>query len=140
MNCKQAQRRLPGYLDGAIRAQDHAGLREHLHSCADCRQHLERYRLLASRLANVEPVAVPAEIQPAPAVPAPMILPYSSPGQARPDNQLATVSGAIYKSVEVESVKDDGIIISYTAANGSWGMTKVYFEDLPAEIRQQYGK
>jgi len=87
-----------------------------------------------------EPVAVPAEIQPAPAVPAPMILPYSSPGQARPDNQLATVSGAIYKSVEVESVKDDGIIISYTAANGSWGMTKVYFEDLPAEIRQQYGK
>jgi ribonuclease E len=95
--------------------------------------------------ATAEPVAVPAETQlaapkPAPAVPAPMILPYSSPGQARPDNQLATVSGAIYKSVEVESVKDDGIIISYTAANGSWGMTKVYFEDLPAEIRQQYGK
>ena len=99
----------------------------------------------AAPAATAEPVAVPAETQPAapkpaPAVPAPMILPYSSPGQARPDNQLATVSGAIYKSVEVESVKDDGIIISYTAANGSWGMTKVYFEDLPAEIRQQYGK
>ena len=62
MNCKQAQRRLPGYLDGAIRAQDHAGLREHLDSCADCRRHLERYRLLASRLANVEPVAVPADL------------------------------------------------------------------------------
>ena len=99
----------------------------------------------AAPAATAEPVAVPAETQPAapkpaPAAPAPMILPYSSPGQARPDNQLATVSGAIYKSVEVESVKDDGIIISYTAANGSWGMTKVYFEDLPAEIRQQYGK
>jgi hypothetical protein len=62
MNCKQAQRRLPGYLDGAIRAQDRAGLREHLDSCADCREHLERYCLLASRLANVEPVAVPADL------------------------------------------------------------------------------
>jgi hypothetical protein len=62
MNCKQAQRRLPGYLDGAIRAQDHAGLREHLDSCAGCRQHLERYRLLARRLAHVEPVAVPADL------------------------------------------------------------------------------
>jgi len=89
---------------------------------------------------ETQPAAAPATSKPAPAAPAPMILPYSSPGQARPDNQLATVSGAIYKSVEVESVKDDGIIISYTAANGSWGMTKVYFEDLPAEIRQQYGK
>jgi hypothetical protein len=92
--------------------------------------------------APAEPVAVPAETQPAvaPAVSAPMILPYSSPGHARPVNQLVTMSGAIYKDVEVEGVKDDGIVISYTTANGSWAMAKVHFEDLPAEIRQQYGK
>ncbi len=99
--------------------------------------------------ATAEPVAVPTGTQPAAApvtselalaVPAPMILPSSSPGQARPDNQLVTMTGAIYKNVEVESVKDDGIIISYTAADGGWGRTKVHFEDLPAEIRQQYGK
>ncbi len=89
--------------------------------------------------AGTQPAAAPAAPGPALAVPAP-ILPSSSPGQARPVNQLVTTTGAIYKDVEVESVKDDGLIISYTAANGSWAMTKVYFEDLPAEIRQQYGK
>lgn len=62
MKCQDAQKRLPGYLDGAMRAQDHVGLREHLDSCAECRDHLERYRLLASHLANMEPVAVPADL------------------------------------------------------------------------------
>lgn len=89
---------------------------------------------------DTQPAAVPATPGPAPAVPAAMILPYSSPGQARPVNQLVTASGVIYKDVEVESVKDDGIMISYTAANGSWAMAKVHFEDLPPDIRQQYGK
>jgi Putative zinc-finger len=62
MKCQEAQRRLPGYLDGAMRAQDNAGLREHLDSCVDCRGHLERYRLLTSYLANMEPVAAPADL------------------------------------------------------------------------------
>lgn len=62
MKCQEAQRRLPGYLDGAMRAQDHVGLREHLDSCAECRGHLERYRLLAGYLANMEPVAAPADL------------------------------------------------------------------------------
>jgi hypothetical protein len=88
---------------------------------------------------TTQPAAAPAALKPDPRLPAP-ILPYTSPGQARPVNQLVTVSGAIYKNVEVESVKDDGIIISYTAADGGWGRTKVYFEDLPADIRQQYNK
>ncbi len=62
MKCQEAQKRLPGYLDGAMRAQDHVGLRQHLDSCADCRDHLERYRLLNGYLAHMEPVAVPADL------------------------------------------------------------------------------
>ncbi|HUA01754.1 MAG TPA: zf-HC2 domain-containing protein [Candidatus Aquilonibacter sp.] len=62
MKCQDAQKRLPGYLDGAMRAQDHAGLREHLDSCCECRDHLERYRLLGGYLAHMEPVAAPADL------------------------------------------------------------------------------
>jgi Putative zinc-finger len=59
MNCREALRRLPGYLDGAVRAPDRALLREHLDSCQECQEQLARYRLLATRLANVRPVEVP---------------------------------------------------------------------------------
>ena len=61
-------------------------------------------------------------------------------GRARPANELVTTTGVIYKNVEVQKVMADGIVISYTPAHGGWAMTKVYFQDLPAEIRQQYGK
>jgi hypothetical protein len=67
-------------------------------------------------------------------------LPSSSPGQVRPANELVTTTGLIYKNVQVERVKEDGIIISYTPAHGGWATTKVYFQDLPAKIRQQYEK
>ena len=60
MNCRQAQRRLPGYLDGAVRARDRVLLREHLDSCPECQQQLARYRLLAGHLSNITPVEVPA--------------------------------------------------------------------------------
>jgi len=60
MNCREAQRRLPGYLDGAIRTRDRALLREHLDTCEACQQQLASYRLLATHLANVRPVDVPA--------------------------------------------------------------------------------
>jgi hypothetical protein len=60
MNCREAQRRLPGYLDGAIRTRDRVLLREHLDTCEPCRQQLAGYRLLATHLANVKPVEVPA--------------------------------------------------------------------------------
>ncbi|HXJ16046.1 MAG TPA: anti-sigma factor [Candidatus Polarisedimenticolia bacterium] len=62
MNCHEAQRLLPGYLDGAIHAQQHVRLRGHLESCERCRQELERYRLLATQLASVEPIAAPADL------------------------------------------------------------------------------
>jgi Putative zinc-finger len=62
MNCRQARQHLPGYLDGAIRARHHLRLGEHLDSCADCREQLQRFRRLALCLANVEPVSAPADL------------------------------------------------------------------------------
>lgn len=62
MNCGEAQRRIPGYFDGAINASHHVGLCEHLRSCATCREELEYYRLLTAQLASLEPVAVPLDL------------------------------------------------------------------------------
>lgn len=62
MNCRETRRYLPGYLDGAIRASEHARLREHLHACDGCREELERYRLLAGSLARLDPAAPPANL------------------------------------------------------------------------------
>lgn len=62
MNCRDAARRLPGYLDGAIPPKDHAIVREHLSACGHCRDLLESYRRMSVCLANVEPVAVPADL------------------------------------------------------------------------------
>lgn len=62
MNCHDAERRLAGYLDGAVRSREHAILREHLDSCAACREQLQRYQRLAVCLANVESVAPPRDL------------------------------------------------------------------------------
>ena len=62
MNCSQAQQRLPGYLDGAIRAAEHLRLRQHLASCEDCRRQLDGYRRMASHLAKIESVPAPADL------------------------------------------------------------------------------
>ncbi len=62
MTCGEAQRQLPGYLDGAILSLDRARVSEHLDSCAGCRTELESFRRLAVCLANVQPVAVPADL------------------------------------------------------------------------------
>jgi len=62
MNCRESQRHLPGYLDGAIAPRDRARLREHLESCGSCRREIERYAQLSVRLASVEAVAPPADL------------------------------------------------------------------------------
>jgi hypothetical protein len=62
MNCGEAQRRIPGYFDGAMNASDHVRLCEHLRGCASCREELEYYRLLSAQLASLEPAAVPADL------------------------------------------------------------------------------
>lgn len=59
MNCRQAQRRLPGYLDGAIRTRDRVLLRGHLDSCHECQEQLARYRLLSAHLSSLKPVEPP---------------------------------------------------------------------------------
>lgn len=62
MTCREAQQQLPGYLDGAIQSLDRARVSHHLDSCADCRTELEGFRKLAVCLANVRPVAAPADL------------------------------------------------------------------------------
>jgi anti-sigma factor RsiW len=62
MTCSEAEKRLPGYLDGAMQGGDHARVREHLNSCEQCLRQVERYRLLSTYLANVEPVQPPPEL------------------------------------------------------------------------------
>ncbi|HKW31310.1 MAG TPA: hypothetical protein VJT54_18450 [Verrucomicrobiae bacterium] len=90
-------------------------------------------------VATPGPVTLPAGTRPA-ALPAAPQLPSGTPGRVRPANELVTTSGVIYKNVEVQKVMADAIVISYTPAHGDWAMTKVYFRDLPAGIRQQYEK
>jgi len=80
------------------------------------------------------PAVAPATVQPAATLP----FPFSSPGLARPTNELVTTAGKIYKNVEVERVVSDGIFISHTPVHGGWAMAKVLFNELPLEIRQQY--
>ncbi len=62
MNCRAAGRELVGYLDGALSGAEHARVRGHLESCAACRKELEIYRQLTVSLAQMEPVAPPADL------------------------------------------------------------------------------
>jgi hypothetical protein len=62
MNCRQAERHLPGFLDGAISPRHHELVRTHLAACQACYGQLERYRRLAICLANVTPSAPPADL------------------------------------------------------------------------------
>ena len=62
MNCRQAERRLPGYIDGAIPSREHAIVRAHLDTCENCRQQLEKYHRLATRLASMEPAPPPSDL------------------------------------------------------------------------------
>ncbi|HKV48955.1 MAG TPA: zf-HC2 domain-containing protein [Candidatus Acidoferrales bacterium] len=62
MNCHEAARHLPGYLDGGIEAQTQYHLREHLDSCYPCRRESEQYRLMSRALANLDSVAPPADL------------------------------------------------------------------------------
>jgi len=56
------RRKLPGYLDGGLAAAEHSRLREHLGSCANCRQELERYRKLSVLMSSVERATPPADL------------------------------------------------------------------------------
>ncbi|HUC42111.1 MAG TPA: zf-HC2 domain-containing protein [Candidatus Micrarchaeaceae archaeon] len=62
MNCREAQRRLPGYFDGAMRSSEHAAVHRHVTGCSDCREQLERFRRLMICLGHVNPVEPPADL------------------------------------------------------------------------------
>jgi hypothetical protein len=62
MNCRDTQRRLPGYLDGAMRTGEHALVSHHLESCLDCREQLERCRRLMICLSRVSAVEPPSDL------------------------------------------------------------------------------
>lgn len=53
---------------------------------------------------------------------------------------LTTTTGATYKNAQVERVETNGWIISYQPPGGGLALTKVYFEDLSAEVRQRFGR
>jgi len=62
MKCREAERHLPGYMDGTIEARHHSLVSEHLEGCDECRAQLERYRRLAICLASLDPAPVPQDL------------------------------------------------------------------------------
>ena len=87
---------------------------------------------------KTKPAVAPATPKPTPALAATKL--SGLPVKVKPTNEIVTVTGEIYKNAQVEKVQPDGIIISYTPAGGGLAITKVYFEDLSAELRQRYEK
>jgi hypothetical protein len=90
-------------------------------------------------------VAAPTTTQPAAApathnsTTAPAATRSPSPrAQVAPTNQIKTVTGDIYNNAYVEKVVSDGIIISYSLDNGGMAMTKLFFYELPNDLRQRY--
>jgi len=62
MNCQQARRYLPGYLDGAIASHEHSNVRSHLEVCPECRHELESFRRLSVCMANVQRTSAPPDL------------------------------------------------------------------------------
>ena len=98
---------------------------------------------------TIAPVATaaPTMTQPAAALVMPRPTPAlgaiktsTPPAKTKPTNEIVTTFGTVYKHALVEKVESDGLIISYWTSSGGLGLTKVYFEDLPYELRQQYKK
>jgi hypothetical protein len=66
MKCITVRNKLAGYLDdavtGAAPVQERAHIREHLESCAQCREELQRYRKLSMLLSRVPRNLPPADL------------------------------------------------------------------------------
>jgi hypothetical protein len=66
MNCAQALRLLPGYLDGALPddpgSKAHIRMRQHLESCLRCRQERERYLELSMMMSSVAATKPPKDL------------------------------------------------------------------------------
>lgn len=62
MNCSRIREKLPGYLDGALPADAHGPIRQHLETCGGCREELEEYRKLLVVMSRVGRSAPPADL------------------------------------------------------------------------------
>ena len=66
MTCDKVHRRLAGYLDDASVSPAPSGertlIRQHLESCEDCREELQRYRKMAVMLSRVPRAVPPADL------------------------------------------------------------------------------
>lgn len=66
MNCNSVRTRLAGYLDDGITGSNHiqerASVREHLNSCADCREDLQRFRKLGAMLSCLPKQVPPPDL------------------------------------------------------------------------------
>src|ERR1700732_2263131 len=66
MKCPTVRTKLPGYLDDAIngtaRVDERVHVREHLESCAACREELQRFRKLAVLLSRMPRSLPPADL------------------------------------------------------------------------------
>lgn len=62
VNCSKVRRHLPGYLDDALASGEHAAVRAHLDSCAECRVELQRYQKLSALMSRAEKAAPPADL------------------------------------------------------------------------------
>ncbi len=66
MKCNTVRNKLAGYLDdavtGAAPVEERAHIREHLDSCAQCREELQRYRKLSMLLSRVPRNLPPADL------------------------------------------------------------------------------
>src|SRR5688572_16337153 len=64
MNCAEAQRMIPGYIDGALpeSGQVRAGIGSHLNGCGDCRLELQRYVQLSMMMSKTKRAAAPRNL------------------------------------------------------------------------------
>ena len=66
MKCPTVRDNLAGYMDdaisGAAQVRNRVQVREHLDSCADCREELERFRKLSALLSRVPRSLPPADL------------------------------------------------------------------------------
>lgn len=62
MTCKNAQRLMPGSLDGGLHAREQAQLRLHVESCPACRSELGKYRQLSAMMSRSERATPPPDL------------------------------------------------------------------------------
>jgi len=54
-------------------------------------------------------------------------------------NEIATLSGDIYKQVKIEKIDPSGITISYSNSPSGYGISRLKFTALPEQIQKRYG-